>query len=82
LPASEPQSPLSAGLTWASRLSTLGVEFSAPPLVGYYLDQKLGTAPLGILLGMVLGFVVGMLHILRFARESSRADRVDRDHRG
>ena len=69
---SEPRSPLSVGLGLASKLSTLGFEFGLPPLLGHYLDRRLGSAPAGLLVGMVLGFTIGIMHILRFARDASR----------
>jgi F0F1-type ATP synthase assembly protein I len=53
-------------------MSTLGFEFALPPLLGYFLDQRLGSAPAGILVGGVLGFTIGIMHILRFARDASK----------
>lgn len=69
---SPPRSPLSVGLALASRLSTLGFEFALPPLFGHFLDRRLGSAPAGLLVGMILGFTVGIMHILRFARDASK----------
>jgi ATP synthase protein I len=68
----EPRSPLSTGLGLASRLSTLGFEFALPPLIGHYLDRRLGSGQVGLLVGMVLGFTIGIMHILRFARDASK----------
>ncbi len=68
----EPRSPMSLGIEWASRISTLGLEFAVPPLLGHLLDSRLGTGPGGLLVGMVLGFVVGMMGILRIARGGSK----------
>lgn len=65
---SEPRSPLSAGLEWSSRIGTLGLEFVVPALLGHYLDGRMGTNPVGLLVGMTLGFAAGMMHILRIAR--------------
>jgi hypothetical protein len=66
------RSPLSVGIEWSARVSTLGFEFGIPALLGHFLDQKLGTNPVGLLVGMVLGFVVGMMHILRIAKDGSK----------
>src|SRR5436305_1338956 len=71
---SQPRSPLSVGLGLASKISTLGFEFALPPLLGYFLDKRLGSAPAGLLVGMILGFTIGIMHILRFARDASRPD--------
>lgn len=67
--AEQPRSVLAVGYDWASRISAVGFEFGLPPLGGAFLDRRLGTSPLCILLGAVLGFVLGMMHILRFAKE-------------
>jgi len=72
LPAPESRSPLSVGIEWASRATTLGLEFVAPALLGHLADRQFGTSPAGILVGMVAGFAIGMLHILRIARDASR----------
>lgn len=65
----EPRSSLSIGIEWASRVSTVGLEFALPPLVGWYADNRAGTLPWLTLLGVLLGFGTGMTHILRIARE-------------
>ncbi|MDR3635079.1 MAG: AtpZ/AtpI family protein [Isosphaeraceae bacterium] len=65
----ERRSNLSVGIEWASRVSTVGLEFALPPLAGAYCDHRAGTTPWLTLLGVVLGFAVGMMHILRIARD-------------
>jgi F0F1-type ATP synthase assembly protein I len=49
---------LSAGLTFAAAVAMFA-------LGGNWLDDRLGTQPLCILLGMLLGMVGGTLHLLR-----------------
>lgn len=68
----EPRSALSVGIQWASRVTTVGLEFVVPPLLGVALDRWWGTNPLAMLTGAVLGFVAGMMQILRIAREGTR----------
>lgn len=68
----EPRSSLAVGMQWASRVTSVGLEFVLPPLAGALLDRRFGTGPLALLAGAVLGFVVGMMHILRFAREGTK----------
>jgi hypothetical protein len=69
--ANEPRTPLSVGMAWASRVTTLGLEFSLPALGGHWLDTRLGTRPWLTLVGSVIGFAVGMMHLLRIAREGT-----------
>jgi ATP synthase protein I len=90
----ESQSVLSVGLAWASRIMTIALEFSGPALLGVGLDRWLRTGPWATISGAILGFVLGMLHTLRIAKElpggSSRApirrrgerERADRDDPG
>jgi ATP synthase protein I len=68
-PEPEPPSTLSVGMQWASRVTTVGLEFALPALMGAGLDRWWGTGPLATVVGAVLGFAVGMMHILRIARE-------------
>jgi ATP synthase protein I len=66
------RSPLSIGIDWAARISVLGFEFSLPPIAGYFVDRWLGSNPVGTLVGMIVGFLMGMMHLLRIARDSSK----------
>jgi hypothetical protein len=65
----ETPSNLSVGLRWASRISTIGLEFAVPPVLGALLDRRWGTPPLVTLVGVVVGFAAAMVHLLRIARE-------------
>ncbi len=67
----EPRSILAVGMQWATRATTLGLEFALPPLFGVLLDRHWRLAPLATVLGAILGFAVGMMHVLRIARERS-----------
>jgi hypothetical protein len=69
------RSSLAKGFGLASRLTTIGLEFALPAVGGYGLDAWLGTMPAATITGAVLGFLMGMLHAVRMAREFSGADR-------
>jgi F0F1-type ATP synthase assembly protein I len=71
-PREPSQTPLSIGVAWASRITSLALEFVVPTLAGYWVDGKLGSRPWGILVGMVLGFTLGMLHLLQIARGGTK----------
>lgn len=64
---------MSLGFAWAYRATALGLEFALPALGGHYLDQWWGTEPLVTILGTVLGFTAGMVHLLRIARSGPGA---------
>jgi ATP synthase protein I len=71
VPKEPPQSPLSVGVFWASRITSLALEFTLPVLAGIFLDKRLGSLPLATILGAVLGMTVGMMHVLQIARGDS-----------
>ncbi len=66
-----PRSPLGVGLDLASKVTTIGLEFALPAAGGYGLDAWLGTRPAATVAGVILGFIVGMLHAVRMSRELS-----------
>ena len=69
----DPQrTPLSMGVAWASRITTMGLSFALPLVAGYYADRRLGTKPALFLVGMVFGFAVGILQFMKIIRDSSR----------
>ena len=65
----EPRSILSIGIELASKVTTVGLEFALPALLGVAIDRWWTTTPWATVIGAVLGFAVGMMHILRIARE-------------
>ncbi len=68
----EPRSNLSVGMAWASRITSVGLEFAVPPLLGALIDHGIGTSPALLLLGAVLGFALGIRRVLSFARDGAR----------
>jgi F0F1-type ATP synthase assembly protein I len=63
-----PRSSLSVGLEWASRITSVGLTFALPPLLGAALDRWWGTSPVALLVGAVLGFAAGIMQTLQLAR--------------
>ena len=72
MPQPDQRSKLATGFDWASRVTTIGLEFALPPIAGYEIDRIWKTIPLFTLLLMLLGFAVGMMHILRIAGKISK----------
>jgi F0F1-type ATP synthase assembly protein I len=56
-------------MSWVARLTTISLEMVLPGLIGYGLDQWLGTSYLLAIGGFVLGFIVAFLHLLRIAAD-------------
>ncbi|MCE5267297.1 MAG: AtpZ/AtpI family protein [Planctomycetaceae bacterium] len=57
--------PLVAALQWATRITTIAAEMAAPGLIGYLLDRRLGTGLVLLTLGTALGFLVGILSLVK-----------------
>ena len=45
-------------------LGQVGLEMVAPIVVGFALDSYLGWRPWGVVGGAVLGFIIGLTHLL------------------
>lgn len=60
-------SSMSAAMQWVARITNIGLEMALPTLLGYWLDGQLGTSPWLLVVGALLGFGVGMLHLLSMA---------------
>ncbi len=68
----DPAENASQGMYWASRVTTVGLEFALPALAGYGLDNLWSLRPLGVIAGAVVGFVIGLLHLLRISRAGTQ----------
>jgi F0F1-type ATP synthase assembly protein I len=60
-------------MEWASRATAIGFEFALPPLLGAVADRRLEISPWLTVVGAVLGFAIGMMHVLRIAHDQSRS---------
>ena len=58
----------------------VSLEMVLPGLAGYWLDKRLGTVVLFIVVGLALGGVGGMYHLLRMTK-SDAEERSERDKR-
>lgn len=58
------------GYVLASRVMSISLQMALPPSCGWWLDKQFGTAPWFTIAGVVLGFTVSMLELLRLAKDS------------
>ncbi|HIQ22634.1 MAG TPA: AtpZ/AtpI family protein [Planctomycetes bacterium] len=68
-------SPLAQAVAWSSRITTVGLEMALPGLLGYWLDKRLGTSPLLLILLVAVGVTSGMIHLLRMVASLDRPRR-------
>jgi hypothetical protein len=54
-------------MEWVAKITTVGLEMALPAIGGGYLDHKLGTT-YWALVGVILGVVLGMWHLLQMTR--------------
>jgi ATP synthase protein I len=59
-------------MEWTSRLTGIALEMALPGLGGYGLDRWLGTEPVLLIVGVFLGFGIGMWQLLLLAKTGSK----------
>ena len=62
------RSPLAIGYMWSVVITSLGIELVLPILLGVYLDFKLGTRCLCLILGVLLGFFVAAVNFIKLMK--------------
>ena len=65
----ERRSPMAIAAEWSARMTTIGLEMALPALGGYWLDGRIGTTPVFVIIGALLGVAVGMLHLIQMVRQ-------------
>jgi F0F1-type ATP synthase assembly protein I len=65
------QSVIAEAIAWSSRITTVALEMVIPGAVGYWVDQRLGTVAVFLILGVVIGMTTGLMHLLRMASPPS-----------
>jgi F0F1-type ATP synthase assembly protein I len=73
--------PSDAAFRYAT-LAQLGTEMVLPIGLGVYLDYRLDTGPWLTVTGAMLGFGVGMLHLLRVVNRKSQGSSGQQQREG
>ena len=68
------RSAVARGYVLASRATAIGMQMAIPAGLGWWIDSQWKSTPWFTIAGVVLGFLVGMLEVIRLARESNQAD--------
>lgn len=50
-------------------LSQVGFEMVVPGVIGLLIDRWFGSFPWGVIVGVVLGFVAGLVHLVHLTKE-------------
>ena len=64
------RSSIAEGYSWATRITSIGIEMVAPGLGGMWLDNHYGTSVWAIV-GWILGPIVGVYHLIQISIQES-----------
>jgi len=67
--------PFALAMEWVAKITAVALEMFLPAVGGGYLDRRLGTN-YWALVGVVVGVVVGMWHLLQMTRVKPRGDKT------
>jgi hypothetical protein len=68
--AADGRSATAKAAEWVSRVTTISLEMVLPGLAGYWLDTKLGTRVLFLLVGFAVGGYLAFLQLQAIARRT------------
>jgi len=68
------RSPAARAAQWSSRIMMVSLEMVLPGLAGYWLDGKLGTKVLFMLIGFALGGFAAIKHLIAMTRMSDQGN--------
>lgn len=71
------RSVLAKAYEWAWRIITVSLVMVLPGVAGYWVDTKLGTVCLFLVVGLGIGSFAAMRMLLRMTRESGLGKRAD-----
>lgn len=74
---------IAKGMYWGSQASSAAMQFAIPPAIGYWVDLRYGTKPIGVIVGAILGFYNGLTSLFRLVKLMERNDHSnnrDRTH--
>ena len=66
------RSPVAIALEWSVTIMTIAAEMVLPGLLGHWLDTKLGTRAVFLLLGFAAGGLLAALSLARIAKNRGR----------
>lgn len=66
---------IATAVNWASQVTSVALEMVVPPVLGFWIYQKLGTGFLFVSLGAIFWFCTWMFSLLKMASSASRSKR-------
>lgn len=69
---SDDRSPVATAYQWATRIMVVAMEMVLPGLAGHWLDKRLGTVVLFLLIGLGLGCTAAIVHLVQMTRPKTQ----------
>jgi hypothetical protein len=66
--SSDDRSPAAKAYLWSSRIMVASLEMVLPGLAGHWVDDRLGTVVLFMLLGFSIGGTAAVVHLIHMTR--------------
>ncbi len=63
---------MAQAMAWSSRITTISMEMVLPAVFGHWLDERLGTQWVFVMLGAIAGMTVGIMHLVRMTDPNSK----------
>ena len=73
------RSPMAIAFEWSATVMTISAEMVVPGLMGYWLDQRLGTRALFLLVGFAIGGTLAGMQLMRIANRRTGQDEKNRN---
>ena len=70
--SSDDRSPMAQAMAWSSRITTVSLEMVLPAVFGHWIDERLGTGWVFVMLGAVVGMTGGIMHLVRMTDPDSQ----------
>ncbi|MBN2578246.1 MAG: AtpZ/AtpI family protein [Pirellulales bacterium] len=67
--SSDSRSPLAVALEWSTRVTAISLQMVLPGVLGYWLDLRIGTKMVFLILGVFFGLASGLWSLIRLTRE-------------
>ena len=65
---------------WSAVIMTISAEMVVPGLFGYWIDQRLGTRVLFLLIGFAIGGILASMALMRIAKKRTGSSRGQDQH--
>ena len=72
------RSILAMAAAWSAHVTMISLEMVLPGVLGFWIDQHLGTVMVFLVLGAILGMTTGILHLVRLTASPDGGEPPDR----